>query len=376
MGQGDKMKAAVFAIASVAVLSGIGSADAQDSSNKGPNVTVAAVTSQDAGSRGRYVGRVQAINTVNLQARVEGFLEKREFTEGGLVKKGDLLYVIEKSLYQADVAQSKATLEGAQATLKNSQLNLERQTVLQKQGDVPQATVDSATAQVGSDQASVDQAKANLDTANINLGYTDIYSPIDGRISKTNVDVGNLVDSNSGTLATVTSVDPIYVSFYVGEKDLIRDRERGLIGQNDASLKVQLTLSDGTPYGSDGKITYVDTTVQEGSDTIELRATFDNPKSILIPNQFVNVTLVDAEPTKVLVVPQAAIQLDSKGHFVYVVGSDDKIERRDVKLGRQDSGVWEVASGLNEGEKVVVQGMQRVSPGVTVTATERKQQAG
>ncbi len=370
------MKTAVYSTIIVTAMLGFGTAWAQDSSSNKPNVTVAQVTSQDAGSRGRYVGRVQAISTVNLQARVEGYLEKREFEEGGFVKKGDLLYVIEKSLYEADVAQSKATLEGAQATLKNSQLNLERQKVLLKQGDVPQATVDSATAQVGSDQASVDQAKASLDTANINLGYTNIYSPIDGRISKTNVDVGNLVDSNSGTLATVTSVDPIYVSFYVGEKDLIEDRERGLVGQNDASLKVQLTLSDGTQYASEGKITYVDTSVQEGSDTIELRATFANPKSILIPNQFVNVILVDAEPKKVLVVPQAAIQLDSKGHFVYVVDASDKIERRDVKLGRQASGVWEVASGLKEGEKVVVQGLQRVSPGVTVNATERKQQAG
>ena len=314
------MKTAVCSTMIAMALLGFGTAWAQDSSSNRPNVTVAPVTSQDAGSRGRYVGRVQAgVSTVNLQARVEGYLEKRQIEEGGFVKKGDLLYVIEKSLYEADVAQSKATLEGAQATLKNSQLNLERQKVLLKQGDVPQATVDSATAQVGSDQASVDQAKASLDTANINLGYTNIYSPIDGRISKTNVDVGNLVDSNSGTLTTVTSVDPIYVSFYVREKDLIEDQERGLVGQNDASLEVQLTLSDGTQYNSEGKITYVDTTVQEGSDTIELRATFANPKSILIPNQFVNVVLVDAEPKKALVVPQAAIQLDSKGHFVYVV---------------------------------------------------------
>ena len=192
-----------------------------------------------------------------------------------------------KSLYEADVAQ---------ATLKNSKLNLERQKVLNAQGDMPQATVDSATAQVGSDQSSVDQAKASLDTANINLGYADIYGPVGGRISKANVDVGNLVDSNSGTLATFTSVDPIYVSFYVGEKDLIKDREKGLIGQNDASLKVRLSLSDGTQYASEGTISYVDTTVQEGSDTIELRATFANPKSILIPNQFVHVMLVDAEP--------------------------------------------------------------------------------
>ncbi len=363
---------AVFHTAFAALLILSGAAFAQDTADNRPNVTVATVKSQPAGDRGRYIGRVEAVSTVNLEVRVEGYLEKRNFTEGGLVKMGDLLYEIEKGTYEADVASAKAQLEGAQATLKNSQVDLQRQQVLLGQGDVPQSTVDSAQAQVGADQSSVDQAKANLDTANINLSYTDIYSPIDGRISKTNVNVGNLVNSNTGTLATVTSVDPIYVSFYVGEKDLIRDREQGLIGENDANLKVKLTLADGTPYATEGSITYVDTTIQEGSDTIELRATFANPKNILIPNQFVNVTLVDAKPTMVLVIPQAAVQLDSKGHFVYVVDGSDKIERRDVTLGSQTGAVWEIASGLQEGDKVVTVGLQRVSPGTVVNATEQQ----
>ena len=220
---------------------------------------------------------------------------------------------------------------------------------------------------------SVDQAKASLDTANINLGYTEIYAPIDGRISKSNIDVGNLVSSNSGTLATITSVDPIYVSFYMGEKDLIADREKGLIGTDSAALKISLTLASGDPYESTGSVTYVGTAVEEASDTVEVRATFDNPKNVLIPGQFVNVTVAEAQPQQVLVVPQSAVQLDSSGHFVYQVDASDKIERRDVKLGRQVSGLWEVTSGLEEGDKVVTQGLQRISPGVTVNATELSQ---
>ncbi|WP_169054301.1 efflux RND transporter periplasmic adaptor subunit [Nitratireductor sp. XY-223] len=346
---------------------------AQDTSETKPNVTVATVVSQQSGNRGFYVGRVEAVSTVDLQARIEGVLEQRNFTEGGTVKEGDLLYVIEKGLYEASVASAQATLEGAQATLKNATVELERQKFLLDKGDVSQSTYDSAAATVGVDQSKVDQAKASLDTANINLGYTEIYAPIDGRISKSNIDVGNLVSSNSGTLATITSVDPIYVSFYMGEKDLIADREKGLIGTDSAALKISLTLASGDPYESTGSVTYVGTAVEEASDTVEVRATFDNPKNVLIPGQFVNVTVAEAQPQQVLVVPQSAVQLDSSGHFVYLVDASDKIERRDVKLGRQVSGLWEVTSGLEEGDKVVTQGLQRISPGVTVNATELSQ---
>ncbi|MEX3012068.1 efflux RND transporter periplasmic adaptor subunit [Hoeflea sp. TYP-13] len=349
-----------------------GAAAAQETQASKPNVTVATVKSQETGNRGRYVGRIQAVSTVNLEARVEGVLEKRNFQEGGLVKKGDLLFVIEKGLYQASVASSKAQLEGAQATLKNSKVELGRQKILLEKGDVAQSDYDSAEATVGSNEASVGEAQASLDTANINLGYTDIYAPIDGRISKTSVDVGNLVNTNTGTLATITSVDPIYVSFYMGEKDLIEDREKGLIGNDSAALNIKLTMADGSPYTSTGSISYVGTTVEQASDTIEVRATFDNPKNILIPGQFVNVFVEDAQPKSTLVVPQSAVQLDSKGHFVYLVDSADKIERRDVKLGKQAGTVWEVSSGLEEGEKVVVQGLQKIHPGVVVNPVETK----
>ncbi|WP_419909088.1 efflux RND transporter periplasmic adaptor subunit [Hoeflea sp.] len=346
---------------------------AQDTTDDRPNVTVATVVSQQSGDRGSYVGRVQAVSTVDLQARIEGVLEQRNFTEGGFVKKGDLLYVIEKGLYEASVASAQATLEGAQATLKNSTVELERQKFLLDKGDVAQSVYDSAAATVGVDQSNVDQAKASLDTANINLGYTEIYAPIDGRISKSNIDVGNLVSSNSGTLATITSVDPIHVSFYMGEKDLIADREQGLIGNDTADLKISLTLASGDAYGSTGTVSYVGTAVEQASDTIEVRATFDNPDNILIPGQFVNVTVAEAQPQDVLVIPQSAVQLDSTGHFVYLVDSSGKVERRDVKLGRQTGGLWEVTSGLEKGDQVVTQGLQRISPGVTVNATELKQ---
>ncbi|MEM6462611.1 MAG: efflux RND transporter periplasmic adaptor subunit [Pseudomonadota bacterium] len=350
----------------------VGGAVAQETGSTRPTVTVATVETQQTGDRGRYVGRIQAVTTVNLEARIEGVLEQKNFTEGGFVKKGDLLYVIERGLYEADVAKAEAQLQGAQATLKNSQLDLERQRVLLSEGDVPQSTFDEAQATVGVNEANVGEAQSSLDTAKINLGYTEIYAPVSGSISKSIIDVGNLVNTNSGTLATITSVDPIEVHFFMGEKDLIEDREKGLIGNDSASLAVSLVMADGRPYSQTGSITYVGTIVEEASDTIELHATFPNPDNILIPGQFVNVIIRDADPKSSIVVPQSAVQLDSQGHFVYVVGSDDKVERRDVKLGRQAGAVWEVTSGLEQGAKVVTQGLQRIAPGTTVDAVEAK----
>jgi len=369
------MKTALFGSIVAAMVVSSAAVVAQDATSARPSVVVASVGSAEDGDRGRYVGRVVADISVDLVARVEGFLEKQAYTDGGFVKTGDLLFVIEQGLYQADVDSAQADLEGAQATLKNSTVDLERQKVLLSKGDVPQSTVDSATAEVAADQASVDEAKASLETAKINLGYTEIRSPIDGRVSQAYVDVGNLVDSSTGTLATVNTVDPINVDFYVSEKALISDRERGLIGDDGTMLNAKLTLADGIEYGSVGKVTYVDTVVQESSDTIRLEATFENPKGVLVPGQFVHVTLSDAEPQKVLTVPQSAVQLDSKGHFVYVVDSDDKIERRDITLGNQLGTSWAVTSGLQKDEKVVVQGLQRVSPGDVVNATEQQQSA-
>ncbi|WP_299472208.1 efflux RND transporter periplasmic adaptor subunit [uncultured Roseibium sp.] len=366
------MKAATVFLGLIAALASAVAAYAQDSGSTAQKVGIAKVQMIAPDNSARYVGRVEATKSVEIVARVEGYLTERKFTEGGFVKKGDLLYVVEKDLYQASVDQSKATLEGAKATLSNSQIELERQRQLLAKGDISQATYDGAKATTDVDQANVDEAQANLETAGINLGYTDIFSPIDGRISKTNVNVGNLVDSNTGTLTTITSVDPIYVSFYMGERDLIEDREAGLIGNENVTLQVGLTLADGSTYPTEGKITYVGTSVEEGSDTVELRATFDNPKNLLIPGQFVNVLVKDENQQTVAAIPQPAIQLDTKGHFVFVVDANNKVERRDVVLGRQTGTLWEVKSGLKQGERVVVQGLQRVSPGSTVDPVEAK----
>lgn len=343
-----------------------GSSFAQSDANAAPSVVVQAAGKSLEQDPERYVGRVQAVKTVNVQARVEGILQQRLFVEGRLVKAGDTLYQIDKAAFQADVDKANADLAGAQATAKNAEIELERQRELLEKGDVPQSTVDAAQATFGADKAAADAAAADLETAKINLGYTDIVSPIDGRVGQTAVNVGNLVSSSTGTLATITSVNPIYVSFFVSEKELLEKRRQGAITKDGSRLEVVIGLADGEDYGSFGTIDFIDIEVQETSDTIELRARFDNDDGLLIPGQFVTVRLKDPDAKTVVSVPQSALQLDNKGHFVFLVGSNDTVERRDVKVGQQLRGVWTVTSGLDAGDKVIVQGLQKVKVGEKV----------
>lgn len=344
-------------------------ADAQNSSSP-PSVVVQKAQTQKTGLTDSYVGRVEAVSTVGITARVQGTLDARKFTEGGLVKKGDVLFEIETDYYQALVDQSTANVSGAQSTAKGAKVEYDRQVALLQRDDVPQSTVDASEATLGADQAAVKQAQAELEQAKINLGYTTITSPIDGRISKSNVDVGNLVGTNSDVLATVTSVDPIYVSLYISERDLIRKRQEGLVGQNSSKLSVQLGLSSGTTYPQSGEVSYISNQIDSATDTIEVRATFSNPDGLLVPGQVVTVTFEDPDAKDVIVIPQTAIQLDQKGHFVFVVNSNNIAKRQDVTLGAQSGRNWVVSSGLKVGDAVIVQGLQRVTEDEEVTPTE------
>ncbi|MEM9630531.1 MAG: efflux RND transporter periplasmic adaptor subunit [Pseudomonadota bacterium] len=342
---------------------------AQDQ-GQAPSVLVERAANSKPGMADVYVGRIEAVSTVEIHARVEGVLEKRDFTEGSRVKKGEVLFQIEQGLYQASVDKSKATVEGAKATARDAELELARQKDLLAKGDVAQTIYDTAEATYLADVAAVGEAQADLETAKINLGYTTISSPIDGRISRSSVDVGNLIGSDSDVLATITSIDPIYVLFYMSERDLILKRQEGLVKENSSSLSVKLQLSDGAAYSLAGEVDYVGNQVETATDTIAIRAVFKNPDALLIPGQVVTVTFDDPNADEVVVIPQTAIQLDAKGHFVFVLGKDNTVERRDVELGNQIGRDWAVTSGLKVGDPVVIQGLQKIHEGVKVTPTE------
>ncbi len=365
--------ALLFGAAAYAADKSNNSSGSDTTSTSKPSVIVATVTNRDVAKQRVYVGRVNAVKTVRLTARVEGTLEQRNFKEGGFVKKGDLLFVIEQAAYKAAVSQSKADVAGAQAQLKQAEVDFERDKGLAATNDITQQALDAAVANRDVAKANVQKAKAGLAASSLNLGYTEIRSPIDGRISAANVDVGNLVGPSAGTLATIVSLDPIYVTFFVSERDLIEARKAGLVKETKTSLTPHLELADGSTYAKPGTLDYVGIEIGQGTDTIEVRAVFDNPDHILIPGQFVNVTLRSDKTKTAIVVPQIALQNDQTGSYVLVVNQNDKVVKRSVKLGEQVGIDWVVEDGLKEGERVIVQGIQKVTPGVVVNPVKQKQ---
>ncbi|WP_170763673.1 efflux RND transporter periplasmic adaptor subunit [Ruegeria lacuscaerulensis] len=335
-----------------------------------PSVTVATASLEDLQKQDQFVGRVVADQSVDLQARVEGILEEVNFSEGGTVAKGDVLFRIEERKYAAGVESAQAALKSAQASAQSDKAALDRQQALFDKGDIPQAVLDTAVATYAEGQADVDEAQAALKIAQIDLDYTEITSPIDGRIGLSAVDAGNLVNSDTGVLATVTSVDPILVSFYVSEPVLLRERRKGRITQGDTKLTTDITLADGGAYPTPGKVIFVDDSVNQDTDTIELRASFANPDGVLIPGQFVTVALSGSEDSKVLTVPRNAVQFDNQGYFVFSVDDKSSVHRRNIEIGNQNATRTQVISGLAEGDRVVVQGLQKIHDGLVVKAVD------
>ena len=332
-----------------------------------PSVVVAEVVARDVTPTFEQAGRVEATDVVDLRARVQGFLEKRNFREGTFINKGDLLFVIEKAPYQVIVDQRRADLAGAQASLKKAELELDRKATLQKQAVASKADLDLATAEAGTARARVLQAEAALREAELNLSYTEIRSPISGQVSRAKYSVGNLVRSSSEPLAKVTSVDPIYVTIAITEKVLIEARKEGIDLENPPVAPF-LILGDGSKYQHHGEFDFLDTEVKQSTDTVTARTVFPNPKRVLIPGQYVKVIVKRKKPLSALVVPQVSVQSDQKGPFVLVVNRANKVELRYIRTGNRDNSDWIVESGLSEGERVIVQGIQKVRPDMPVNA--------
>lgn len=308
------------------------------------------------------IGSVKADAEVNLVARVEGFLEKRLFEEGKPVKKGQLLYQIEPDIYAARVKSAEAALEKAKAGLQNATIEYDRQKTLVNKDATSERAFDNATAEKRRADAEVKSAEAELALAQRNLEYTKIFSPFDGVIGLSAVSEGNLVDKSTGTLATVVSVDPVRVEFVVNELDLI---ELLKIKSDQAmpELRVRLFLQDGSKYGEPGKISFWDNRVSSSTGTLALQALFPNPKRKLVTGMFVRIAVGPAEPRSGLLLPETAVMSDQAGEYVYVVGPDRRVSRRDLKTGYRDGGFLVVNSGLQAGEQVIVEGIQKVRPG-------------
>jgi len=335
-----------------------------------PAVSVSPVASRTVTETGGFVGRIVAIDKVDIVARVAGFIEERNFTEGQLVKAGDLLFRIEQDTYKAAVDQQSANLAKAKATEVNTNLQLQRSKALVKNQNVPQATVDQNEATEEAAKADILQAQALLEQAQINLGYTEIRSPINGRIGLANFTKGNLVGPSSGTLATIVSLDPIYVTFPASEADVIAYRQRvAASADKNPHVTIHIKLPDGTIYSHAGQTNFLDVQVSPDTDTVIVRAQLPNPDGILIAGGIVGVTVERGGATASLVIPQSAVQLDQAGRYVLVVDDAKKVELRRITTGSDQGRDVVVSSGLKEGELVIVEGIQKVHPGQIVTPT-------
>src|SRR5271169_1026387 len=294
-----------FVIAALSFIAPCGAAAAQGAPP--PAVSVTPVVSRPVTDTGDFIGRVVAIDKVDVVARVPGFIEQRNFTEGQMVKKGDLLFRIEQDTYKAAVDQQNANLAKAKATEVNANLQLQRSQVLVKNQNVPQATVDQQEATEQAAQADVLQAQALLEQAQVNLRYTVIRSPIDGRIGLANFTVGNLVGPSSGRLATIVSQDPIYVTFQASEADIIEYKRRvAASADKNPHVTIHIKLPDGSIYPQPGITNFLDVQVEADTDTVVVRAQLPNPGGVLIPGGIVGVIVDRGAPKMSLVVPQSA----------------------------------------------------------------------
>ena len=342
-----------------------------------PAVGVTPARQQAITETSEFIGRIQATDRVVITARVTAFLEQRLFVEGTEVREGDLLYRLERAPFEAAVAQQEAAVADATARLANANIQLSRAQSLLNTPAGQRSAVDDATAKQRSQAAQVMAAQAQLRMAQINLDYTEIHAPIGGKISRTAVTIGNVVSPGSGPLATIVSQDPMYVLFPVAmraELDLEkRYAEQGGMG----AVVLRLRLPDGAMYDQTGKIDYVEPSVQATTDTLLVRGRIANPplKPIepgqpvdrrLIDGEFVTVLVEGIEPVMALVIPRAAVLSDQQGDYVYVVDGQSHVEQRRIKLGQSTPTNAVVLSGLNEGELVVVDGIQRVRPGIEV----------
>ncbi len=348
-----------------------------------PAVEVAAVVSKPVDRAKRFIGTVQAIESVQLKARVEGFLEQVAFAQGAMVDQGQLLYQIEQAPYQADLASAEgqlaaaqADLDAAKAALEDKQADFERQSVLVKKGDTSRtafdkskADRDEARANVEKAQASVQQGQASVATARINLGYTTVASPIAGRIGATAVTVGNLVDSASGTLATVVQLDPIRAVFSIPSAE--RVRLLATAGGNEDAARERfvprLLLPTGEEYAHEGKIAFSDNQVDAATGTVAIYADFPNPDQLLLPGQFISAVVHQAEAKRLPTIPSAAVQRTRDGAQVYVVGADNRVTLRKIADTTSVGNEVAVGNGLRDGEIVVVSGLQKIKPGMVVS---------
>jgi len=337
-----------------------------------PEVLVTVPVQRDVPVYMELVGQAVGFQDVEIRARVEGFLETMAFTEGSLVRKGQLLYVIDKKPLEAKVANAKANLATWQARLEKARNDVNRLTPLAKQQAVSQQELDNAMAAQDAAVAQVDAAKAALEASQLDLGYATITAPLDGLIGTTKVKTGNLVGRGESTLlVTISQIDPILFRAGIAEAEYLKvarrvseQRAQG-IAQGE-KIPIELILADGTVHPHEGQLDAVERNIDTLTGTIALQIKFPNPERLVRPGQFGRVRFVIDKKEGALLVPQRAVQELQNLYNLAVVGADNKVSFRTIKVGPREGTLWVIEEGLKPGERVIVEGLQRVADGTVV----------
>jgi len=337
-----------------------------------PAVLVLEVQPKDGPVTFEKIAQTQSSQMVNIQARVNGFLDRRLYTEGAMVKKGQILFQLDPKPFQVQVNQARAALSKQEANLKASRLNLERIKPLAEANALSKKDLDDATSRFQSETASLEQSKAQLESALLNLSYTTITSPVDGISGAAQQAEGTYIGSQNSLLTTVAVLSPIWVNFSISENEMLKYRKeiaRGTlkVPQGEKYL-VEVVLADGTLLPQTGRITFASPSYNPQTGTFLIRASLANPSGALLPNQFVRVRLKGAIRPHAILLPQRAVQQGPKGHFVWVVGKDDRVEQRPVTVGEWKGDDWFISEGVKGGEKVVVDGGLALNSGIQVKA--------
>lgn len=355
----------------VAGVSGCGKKEAGPQGRPPAQVSTVVVQARDVPVDFEYVAQTESSRQVNIQARVAGFLDKRVYTEGGLVKEGQVLFVMDQKPLMAQVEQAQAALSSNQAAHATARANLDRIKPLAQLNALSQKDLDDATGTFLTTQAAVEQAKAALDSAKLNLSYATITSPVTGLAGSAAQADGTYISATNSKLTTVYLLSPIWVNFSISENEnqALHDQVRkGLLREpKNSNYVIEVLLVDGSSFPYTGKITFSDPSFNPQTGTFQVRASVNNPEGQLRPNQFVRVRMKGAVRPNAILLPQRAVQQGAKSHFVWVV-KDGKAEYRPVQVGSWYGDEWFINDGLKSGEEVVVDGVLTLAPGVPVNA--------
>lgn len=338
-------------------------------------VTVVTLKAQTVQLTRELPGRTRAYLVAEVRPQVNGIIERRLFEEGGLVKQGQALYQLADATYRADHASARAALDRAEAARTSAELNAKRSTELRKHDAISEAELERAVTLARTAEAEVAAARAALQRATVMLNYARITSPITGRIGKSSVTQGALVTAGQPTaLASVQQLDPIYVDLTRSSAELLELRQAVSAGKVERAVQetpVTILLEDGSEYSHPGKLTFSDVTVDPGTGSYSLRVVVPNPEQLLLPGMYVRAQISTGSREGGVLVPQQGITRDPKGNATaMVVGKDDKVEPREVKVSRTVGDQWLVDSGLAAGDRVIIEGLQKIGPGAVVAPTE------